>query len=116
MFTSSPDCNGSILQRLTDTTGVMLHCFSAPVKAYFRNIFGMEILEPPIKITTRPALSPYFTGMNLSPARSVFTPSRGTSAMAMATLFVTGTEVIVSMPWTSRMPSRRVTFVIALRL
>ncbi len=41
---------------------------------------------------------PHFTGMNLSPARRVFTPWRGTSAMAMATLFVTGTEVTVSTP------------------
>jgi hypothetical protein len=70
------------------------------------------------KITSRPAarMQPYFTGMNLSPARSVFTPWRGTSAMAMATLLVTGTDVTVSTPWTSMIPSRRVTFVIAFRL
>ncbi len=58
----------------------------------------------------------YFTVMNLSPALRVFAPCRGTSAIAMATLSVTGTEVMVSMPWTSMTPSSRVTFVMAFRL
>ena len=57
-----------------------------------------------------------FHGDELVAGAQGFHPLAGDFRHGQATLFVTGTEVIVSMPWTSRIPSRRVTFVMALRL
>jgi len=87
------------------------------VKALFPAATGVPHEESPVDPGSgNTRCLRYFTAMNLSPALRVFTPCRGTSAIAMATLSVTGTEVIVSMPWTSMVPSSRVTFVMALRL